>query len=113
MGEKWIVKSTLGCYFGIGNIRDGISWNFTVITFLLYCYCFHSYQPFMKIYSTSKIYLYNFFIPQFFLASFQPSSKLPRHACGLFASHMRSAAHRLKMADLERSAQTTTPCVVL
>jgi hypothetical protein len=41
-----------------------------------------------------------FFIPQFFLASFRPSPKLPRHTCGPFASHQCAAAHRLKIAAL-------------
>jgi hypothetical protein len=42
-----------------------------------------------------------FFLPQFFLASFRPSPKLPRHTCGPFASHQCAAAHRLKIAGVE------------
>jgi hypothetical protein len=34
-----------------------------------------------------------FFNPPFFLTSFRPSPKLPRHTCGLFASHQCAAAH--------------------
>jgi hypothetical protein len=40
------------------------------------------------------------FIPKFFLASFRPSAKLPRHTRGPFASHQCAAAHRLKIAAL-------------
>jgi hypothetical protein len=39
----------------------------------------------------------DFFIAQFFLASFRPSPKLPRHTCGPFASHQCAEAHRLKI----------------
>jgi hypothetical protein len=42
-----------------------------------------------------------FFIPQFFLASFLPTPKLPLHTCRPFASHQCAAAHRLKIAGLE------------
>jgi hypothetical protein len=42
------------------------------------------------------------YIPQFyFLTSFRPSPKLPRHTCGPFASHHCEAAQRLKIADLQ------------
>jgi hypothetical protein len=44
----WGGQSTLESYFGIRNIRDGSSWNFTIISFLLNFYCFHSYRPFVK-----------------------------------------------------------------
>jgi hypothetical protein len=41
-----------------------------------------------------------FCIPQFFLASFRPSRKLPRHTCGSFASYQCAAANRLNIAEL-------------
>jgi hypothetical protein len=40
----------------------------------------------------------DFFIPQFSLASFQPSPILPRHTCGLFTS--RHVAHQLKITAI-------------
>jgi hypothetical protein len=41
-----------------------------------------------------------FLLPNFFLASFRPSPKLPRHTFGPFASHQFAAEHRLKIAAL-------------
>jgi hypothetical protein len=44
--------------------------------FLLYCYCFHSYWPFMKDTVLLK-FVNNFFIPQFFpLLFYFPSNSL-------------------------------------
>jgi hypothetical protein len=43
----------------------------------------------------------NFLVPQFFLASFLPSPKLPGHICRPFASHQCAVAHQLKIAALE------------
>jgi hypothetical protein len=45
----------------------------------------------------------DFFIPQFFLASFPPSPKLPRHTCWPSASHHCVVACQLKFAALEAS----------
>jgi hypothetical protein len=44
----------------------------------------------------------DFFIPQFFLASFSPSPKLPRHTCGPFVSH------QVQIAALEGSERSAS-----
>jgi hypothetical protein len=43
-----------------------------------------------------------------FLASFRPSTKLPRHTCGPFASHQCAATHRLKIAAVYRMSPPVT-----
>jgi hypothetical protein len=90
-GGGWGGNRILRSYYGIGNIRDALSWNFTVITFLLNCYCVHSYRPFMKKYTvllkfTATIFLYLIFFPL---------SIFPR----------TTPAHRLKIAALDTESR--------
>jgi hypothetical protein len=45
----------------------------------------------------------DYFIPQFFLASFRPFPKLSLHTYGPLASHQCAEAHGLKIAALSNS----------
>jgi hypothetical protein len=44
---------------------------------------------------------FDYFLFNFFLTSFWPYPKFPRHTCGPFRSHQCAITHRLQIADLD------------